>query len=66
MATKIKQITEKTGLDGLLFGNWMARFGANNMKTYMSGLLIVLALTSFPVSASSDKGRKPMLLIQKS
>ena len=58
MATKIKQITDKTGLDGLLFGNWMARFGANNMKTYMSGLLIVLALTSFPVSASSDKGRE--------
>lgn len=32
MATKIKQITDKTGLDGLLFGNWMARQGISKQE----------------------------------
>jgi len=34
MATKIKQITEQTGLDGLLFGSWMNQQGIDSKRQF--------------------------------
>lgn len=56
MATKIKQITELVGLDGLLFGNWMSRQGVDSkqqIEYLKSGWLERVAFGVYKIAGSN-------------
>lgn len=60
MATKIKQITDVAGTDGLLFGSWMTRYGLDCKQQHaymMSGWLERVSRGVYKVA-----GSKPTLL----
>lgn len=56
MTTKIKQIIDKTGVDGVLFGNWLSKQGMDSKQQYsytQSGWLEHLARGVYKVAGSS-------------
>ena len=55
MATKIKQITEEVGLDGLLFGNWLSQQGLDSKEQFkylQSGWLERIARGVYKIAGS--------------